>query len=240
MPRLLPLRGSRYRIICRKTGGLMRLKITLAALLIGGAAPAAAHPHMFVDTGVEVIFDDQGRAAALRITWIYDDLTSLGILSDRGMDEDFDGVLTPEELAALSGFDMQWDAGFDGDTYALQAAAPLALSGPSDWTASYSEAKLSSTHLRRFAAPVVIASQPLVVQTYDPSYYVAYAIVAQTVLTDGPACTAETFAPDRAAADAILQASISEMAGGGDAEGDFPAIGAAYADEVRITCVAPS
>ena len=212
----------------------------LSAVVCGFALPAAAHPHMFVDAGVEVIFDDQGRAEALRITWIYDDLTSLGIVSDRGMDADFDGILTPEELAALSGFDMEWDAGFDGDTYALQSAVPLGLSGPSDWTAGYADAKLTSSHLRRFAAPVVVAADPLVVQTYDPSYYVAYAIVSDTVLTGAPACTAQTFAPDRAAADAILQASITEMAGGGDAEGDFPAVGAAYADEVRITCAAPS
>ena len=218
----------------------MQQRAILAVLIMGAALPAAAHPHMFVDAGVEVIFDDQGRAEALRITWIYDDLTSLGIVSDRGMDADFDGILTPEDLAALSGFDMEWDAGFAGDTYALQSAVPLGLSGPSDWTAGYADAKLTSSHLRRFAAPVVVAADPLVVQTYDPSYYVAYSIVSDTVLTGAPACTAQTFAPDRAAADAILQASITEMAGGGDAEGDFPAVGAAYADEVRITCAAPS
>ena len=218
----------------------MQQRAILAVLIMGAALPAAAHPHMFVDAGVEVIFDSQGRAEALRITWTYDDLTSLGIVSDRGMDPDFDGILTPEELAAISGFDMAWDAGFEGDTYALQAAAPLVLSGPSEWTASYADAKLSSTHLRRFAAPVVIAAEPLVVQSYDPSYYVAYTIISDTVLTAGPGCAAQTFAPNRAAADDILQASIAEMAGGGDAEGDFPAVGAAYADEVRVTCAVPS
>jgi len=218
----------------------MKIGAIIAAAVTGFAVPAMAHPHMFIDAGVEVIFDDQGRAAALRITWIYDDLTSLGILSDREMDPDFDGVLTPEELAAISGFDMEWDVGFDGDTYALLAATALVLSGPSEWSASYSDAKLRSTHLRRFATPVDIAAQPLVVQTYDPSYYIAYAIVSETVLTGGTACTAQTFAPDRAAADAILQAAIMELAGGGDAEGDFPAIGAAYSDEVRVTCAAPS
>ena len=217
----------------------MRFGAIMAALVTGIAEPAAAHPHVFIDGGVEVIFNEDGRASALRITWIYDDLTSLGVLSDREMDIDFDGILTPEELAALSGFDMQWDAGFDGDTYALQAAVPLALSGPADWTVSYADAKLTSTHLRRFATPVEIAATPLVVQTYDPSYYVAYTIVSETVLTGAPACSAQTFAPDRAAADQILQAAITEMAGGGDTEGDFPAIGAAYADEVRVTCAAP-
>lgn len=218
----------------------MRIAALFTPLTFGFAVPAAAHPHMFIDAGIEVIFDTKGQAEALRITWTYDDLTSLGVLSDRGMDVDFDGILTPEELGALSGFDMEWDAGFDGDTYALQAAAPLPLSGPSDWTVRYADAKLTSTHLRRFATPVTITTQPLVVQTYDPSYYVAYAIVSETALTGVTGCIAQTFAPDRAAADEILQAAITEMAGGGDATGDFPAIGAAYSDEVRVTCAAPS
>lgn len=218
----------------------MQFGAAFGAMLVGCAQPAAAHPHIFIDAGLEVIFDDQGRATALRISWTYDDLTSLGIISDRGMDEDFDGVLTSAELTAISGFDMEWDAGFAGDTYALLNAAPLAVSGPSDWTASYADAKLTSTHLRRFETPVALADQPLIVQAYDPSYFVAYTIVSQTVLTNRADCTAETFAPDRVAADAVLQAAITEMAGGGDAEGDFPAIGAAYADEVRVSCAAPS
>lgn len=213
------------------------LLYAMAAALL--ASPAAAHPHVFIDTGIEVIFDAQGRAEALRITWTYDDLISLALLSDRGMDEDFDGVLTPAELTALNGFDMQWQPGVTGDTYALLEAAPLALSGPSEWTVSYADAKITSTHLRHFEAPVVIAAAPLVVQVYDNSYYTAYTIVGDPVLTGAAACQALAFEPDIAAADAILQQSIAELAGG-DAEGDFPAIGAAYAEEVRVTCNAPS
>ncbi len=218
------------------------MKRVLGAIAIGAATAgtAAAHPHVFIDTSIEVIFDGQGRAEALRISWTYDDLISLALLSDRGMDEDFDGVLTPEELAALNGFDMQWQPGVTGDTYALAGDAPLVLSGPSDWTVSYADARITTTHLRRLdPAQEVAPAVPLVVQVYDTSYYTAYTIVGDAVLTGTTACSAEAFEPDRAAADLILQNSISELAGG-DAEGDFPAIGAAYAEEVRVTCNAPS
>ena len=217
---------------------MYRLLLT-TAFGLALAAPAFAHPHVFVDTGIEVIFDAQGRAEALRISWTYDDLVSLALLSDRGMDEDFDGILTPAELAALNGFDMQWPPGVPGDTYALQGEAALGLSGPSEWTVSYGDARITSTHLRRFDAPVKLEAGPLVVQVYDTSYYTSYTIVGDPVLTGAAGCQAEAFEPDRAAADAILEQSISELAGG-DAEGDFPAIGAAYAEEVRVTCNAPS
>lgn len=219
---------------------MIRSGVMAAGVWAGLAASVAAHPHVFVDAGIEVIFDHQGRAEAVRLTWTYDDLFSLLILEDRSMDPDFDGVLTAQETAAIQGFDMGWEPGFAGDTYALLGAVPLILSGPADWTTTYSDGRLTSTHLRRFAEPVVLADQPLVVQVYDPSFYTAYKIAAETILTGVQGCTAQSFEPDRAAADAQLQASMAEQAGTAGLEDDFPAIGAAYAEETRITCAARS
>lgn len=216
----------------------MRQLIITVALALATGGPALAHPHIFVDAGIEVVFDVQGRALGVRLSWRYDDLISMQLLADRGMDEDFDGVLTPEELTRLSGFDMEWQPGFEGDTYALLADAPLALSGPSEWTVAYGDARLTSTHYRSFDTPVDLAGQPLVIQSYDPSYYTAYAVIEARV-SGRSDCTAEMFEPDREAADQILQDAITEMAGGGDAEGEFPAVGSAYAEEARITCGAP-
>ena len=209
----------------------------LGLVLAGmGAAPALAHPHVFVDTGIEVEFDDQGRAVGLWINWRYDDLFSLIIIEDRGLDPDFDGVLTEAELAGLQGWDMQWDPGYPGDTYALQGGAGLALSGPSQWNTVYAEARISSRHFRAFAAPVVIGAEPLVVQVYDPSFYTAYAITSEVVMQGGKACEAVIYQPDEEAAGQILQDALAEQAGSADVEMAFPAIGAAYAEEARITC----
>lgn len=219
---------------------MIRNGLTALGLWAGLACAAGAHPHIFVDAGIEVLFDGQGHAAALRITWSYDDLFSLMIIEERDMDPDFDGVLTAAEAAAIQGFDMQWDAGYAGDTYALLGEVPLGLSGPSDWTTAYTDGRLTSTHLRRFDAPVAVADQPLIVQVYDPGFYTAYALATDTVLTQAGDCTAQTYEPDRAAADRILQDAIAEQVGSSDIEGAFPAIGAAYAEEVRITCAARS
>jgi ABC-type uncharacterized transport system substrate-binding protein len=204
------------------------------------ASPALAHPHVFIDTGLEVIFDDQGNATALRISWTYDEYFSLVIAEEHGIDPDYDGNATVEEAKPLAGFDMSWDAGYPGDTYALMNDAELALSRPNDWTASYAGGKITSSHVRTFEAPVKVADVPLIVQVYDPSFYTAYAIVGTPVLTGGDGCSVEVFEPDVAAADAQLQAAIDEMAGSTDVEGEFPAIGKAYSEEARVTCAAPS
>lgn len=210
----------------------------LCALTAFAPRPAAAHPHIFVDTGVEVIFDDQGRAVALRISWTYDDLYSLAIIGDRGLDADWDGALTPEETTALAGFDMNWDAGFAGDTYALMSDAALTLSAPQDWTAGYAGQKITSTHLRRFEAPVQVGAVPLIVQVYDPGFYSAYTIATDPVLTGRTDCTAQVFTPDLDAAAEELKAALAEYSGSEDVEMDFPAIGKNYSEEVQITCPA--
>ena len=134
------------------------LAFTLGLIASG---PALAHPHIFVDAGIEVVFNAAGQAEALRLTWTYDELISLTLLTERGMDADFDGVLTADETAALNGFDMNWQAGFEGDSYALLAGAPLVLSGPSDWTVGYAGGRITSTHLRRFETPVDLAALSL-------------------------------------------------------------------------------
>lgn len=218
--------------------GGMRAMWSAGLLALGLAGPAAAHPHVFVDAGLAVIFDATGRAEAVRISWTYDDLFSLLIIEDKGLDPDYDGVLDAAGLAALQGFDMNWDAGYPGDTYALLGDAALELSRPAETTARYEGGKITSTHLRRFAAPVVLAGQDLVLQVYDPSFYTAYTIAGTPVLTGGTGCTVQVFEPDRAAADAKLLAAIDELAGASDTEAAFPAIGAAYAEEARITCAA--
>lgn len=208
-------------------------------LVLAGAGPALAHPHVWIDTSVEVILNDRNEVTGLRIGWTYDDLYSLYIVGDMGLDADWDGKLTPEEEARLSGFDMDWIPGFEGDTYALIADQPLALSGPQDWTASYGEGKITSTHLRLFDQPVKLGAEPLVVQVYDPGYYTAYSIPVDPVLTGGTGCVAETWVPDLTAADAALQEALAEFTPDVNLEDQFPAIGKAYAEEVRVTCSAP-
>ncbi len=219
--------------------GMIRLLLGLICMM--AATPALAHPHVFIDTALEVIFDEQGAATGLRISWTYDEYYSLVIAEERGIDPDYDGTASEVEAKPLAGFDMAWEPGFAGDTYALMGDVELPLSAPKDWTAAYTGGKITSTHVRLFDTPVAFGAEPLVVQVYDPSFYTAYAIVGVPILTGAPkACTVEVFEPDMAAADAILQAAVDEAAGSAGVEGDFPAIGKAYSEEARVTCNAAS
>ncbi len=66
----------------------MRLKAPLIAAL-ALPIPATAHPHIFVEAQVTVVFDDNG-AMSVKLDWFYDDLFSLLVTSDLGIDMDGD------------------------------------------------------------------------------------------------------------------------------------------------------
>jgi ABC-type uncharacterized transport system substrate-binding protein len=217
------------------------LAVLPAALVALSAAPAAAHPHVFIDTNFEVIFDAEGRASALRVTWTYDEMYSMLVVEERGLDPDYDLVLTPDEKTALQGFDSQWEEGFEGASYALLGEQALKLGPPTDWTASYEGGKLVSTHMQTIDPPLAVAADPpLVLQAYDPSFYVAFRIEGTPLLTGREDCAVQVFEPDLDAADAMMKAALDELSGDMDAETQFPAVGAAYSDEARVTCGAPS
>ena len=174
------------------------------------------------------------------MTWVYDDFYSLVMIEDRELDPDGDSKLTPEEETKLSGFDMGWDADFVGDLYVLdKGTLPVAMGRPHDWSARYAMGRIISTHVRSFDTPVVVvAADPLVIQVYDPTYYTAYTILGTPRLSGAGAadCSVQVFEPDLSEADTKLQAILQEYTADQSLEQDFPAVGAAYADEARVTC----
>ena len=178
----------------------------------------------------------------MRIGWTYDDLYSLSVIADRGLDADWDGALTAEEEAALAGFDMDWMAGFC-------RAIPMPSGATRIWCWArrrrpdgqlwrgqdhlYPSAEFSRRRLRsgegRFA-----------VQVYDPGFYTSYAIVGDGVLTGG-----SRRLPGRGLGPGSGRGgcrrcrrpwrNIRPMQ---SVEADFPAVGRTYAEEVRVTCAA--
>lgn len=200
--------------------------------------PAMAHPHIFVDAELEVIFTAQGQPDALRISWVYDPLFSMLLLSDMGLDSDFDGVLHADEVAALDGFDMNWIDGYHGDTHVTQNGQGLPLDGPEQTTSGFQDGRLHSSHMRRLLTPPD-PDQPWEVSVHDPSYYTRYTLSGPPVVTGSSDCTAQVIPPDMAQAEAALAAELDALAAtDGDAEADFPAVGALFADRVRISCPA--
>ena len=202
------------------------------------AGQALAHPHVFVDTSLEVVFAPDGQAQALRVTWTYDALFTLSLLEDLGLDPGGDGALTEAETAAIQGFDMDWPPDFPGHLYAFAGGQPLALSGPEAFSARLVGDRVSSTHLRRLLTPLRPGDRGLIVKSYDPEHYYHYDITAAGL--QAPGCAALVIPHDPVAADAALTAASEAYANATDLEAAFPLIGEYYADRVEVTCAPPT
>ena len=121
----------------------MQARLTVLLLFVAG--PATAHPHVFIDTSVTAVLDAQGRLAALRLRWDYDDYVSLLLVEEKGADTDGDGQVSASEMSVLNGFDMAWGDTFDGDTKVMQDGSDLPLTkGPQNWSSGWQDGHLWS------------------------------------------------------------------------------------------------
>jgi ABC-type uncharacterized transport system substrate-binding protein len=210
------------------------LALAPAALLAICAAPAGAHPHVFVDVALRFAADSEGRLTGVEVTWTYDDFFSLLILTDMGLDPDGDGQLTGDELARLKGFDLEeWPEGFEGDLYIHAGGKKIALDHPVPTGVRMDEGRIVATHERGFGP---VAPDGLRVEPYDPTYFVDYTLAGPVVLPE--ACSYAITEPDldesqRAFRDMLADLSAEEQYTGVE-------VGNLFSDIMVISCRAPS
>jgi ABC-type uncharacterized transport system substrate-binding protein len=209
----------------------------LAILLCMTPLPALAHPHIFVDTGLRIGLDDSGTLTRLEITWAYDEYYSLLITEDLKIDQDFDGVLTAEDTARLTGFDMNWVDGYNGDIVALLDDMPLELSGPQTPTATLADGRIITTHVREVENAPSLAGRTLSIRAYDETYYTAYEVTLPVTIEPPSTCMLEKIAPDiDGELEQMRQMLLTINADADLEENEIPLMGARFATEIRVSC----
>lgn len=216
---------------------MTRTATLLAGVLAAGclaAAPVArAHPHVFIDTGIDFLFDAEGRIVALRVIWIYDPLTSLFMLEDLGLGST--AALGPQDRTRLAAYQTEWAPDFEGDSYVHADAGPVALSGPRDADAWVDGGRVVIAFRRDLEAPLDPASGAVTAEAYDPGFYTAYTITEVPQLEGAPeSCAARVipFTPQGPLL-ALQQSLLTLDATETPAD---PDIGALFADRIEITC----
>lgn len=86
--------------ICLKRMSLIEGSLLGLWLLIFNAAPALAHPHVWVTMKSELVYAPDGSVTAIRHSWAFDDMFSTYAL--QGIEHETNGTFTREELAALA------------------------------------------------------------------------------------------------------------------------------------------
>mgnify|MGYP000064559653 FL=1 len=215
----------------------MRLPFPLLAAL---AMPvtATAHPHVFVQAQVTVVFDDAG-GLGIKLDWFYDDLFSLLVTTDLGIDMDGDLVLTAQEQALLDSQITAWPPDYTGDLEVSQGGRVLALAKKQNHSMSYVEGLFHEVHLRPVPA-VPDADSPIQIRVFDPSFYTAYDLRAPVLIEGRDNCTAEIIPADVDAAYDLAESLLDGRQAGEVGPDDyFPEIGDAFADTIVVTCAGP-
>lgn len=214
-----------------QASGRLRAGILALALALPGAG--SAHPHVFIDSGVDFIFDGEGRVSHLRITWLYDFLSTLLLMEDLGIEERPDGSLAPEDEDALARDQSQWVDGFEGDATLLHDGRRIGLSRPIEPRASYRDGQVEIRFLRALEEPILPGPQT-VAKLYDPTYFIAYFVTYEPALEHAPpTCRAEVVPFEPTGPLVALQQSLFELPPDEDPE---EPVGHLFADRVYLRC----
>lgn len=214
----------------------MRFLYPLLATAVAGlaATPLASHPHVFVETDLVLEVDAAGLVQAVEVTWTYDEFETLLVLDEWGLSAAYDTGLSAADEVTLRGYDLTRFEGVGGDLYLASGGAdgdaPLALAAPEGLAVSLAEGRLTTTHRRALSVPV--PAQGLVIRSYDPTFYTAYTLYG---IAPVAGCRAEVTPPDLDAAYSLVEELLFAMPQS-EAEENYPKVGKAFADTLRLIC----
>lgn len=156
------------------------LALLLSLLGAFAAAPAEAHPHVFVTAKSEVLFGPKGLVTGIRHTWRFDDMYSAFIVQGIGKAGD---ALTKEQLAPLAKTNVESLAEFKYFTVAKAGGKAAEFGDPIDYWNEQGSDKAVTLHFTLPLKEPVNASKLLILLVYDPTYFVAFSLDDKEAVT---------------------------------------------------------
>lgn len=162
-------------------------RLLWAALVALGLfiSPSLAHPHILIDAKAVLVFDAEGRLAAIRNTWTFDEAFS--VWQTQGLDTNGDHVVSSDEMQELADENMTGLAeyGFYISAGAGKETLKFKAAGDQKFTFDNNRSTLSFT--AELNTPYVVRG-PLDIAIADPEYYVAITLTgADVTLENAPA-----------------------------------------------------
>lgn len=124
---------------------------TAFAFFLGSALPLYAHPHVFVDGGVDFIMADGATLDALSVTWLFDEFETLYDLSSRGIEPQLDGSLSDVDRETIRSAYADFPDDFDGSAHLTINGEDIEMDWPSDVAVNLVDGRLQLTFIRKLA-----------------------------------------------------------------------------------------
>ncbi len=195
------------------------LVVVAVAAVLGLVRPAGAHPHVWVSAKAEVLFDAKGAIAAIRNTWVFDEMYSAFVTEGQAKGGK---LLTREELAPLAKSNVDDLAGFGYFTFAKATRTKVEFNAPTEVSLEEREDKRV---VLRFTLPLKVpasAAKAFSFQIYDPTFFVAFELERENpvVLVDAPSgCSANVLGAkplETAESKLLTEAFFSGLSPGAD------------------------
>ena len=212
---------------------LQSLRVLLAfGLLMTLAAPAAAHPHVWVTMRSELLYAPDGSVTGVRHHWAFDDMFSA--FATQGLQSKVKGQFTREELAPLAKVNVESLKEYAYFTYATADGKKAPLSDPlPDYWLDYKNAILTPNFTLPFKKPV--KAKYLKLEIYDPTIFVDFEFAKDSpVKLDNP--------PSGCKLDVVLPQEITVAQSQSLGEQFFNSLSASqnwgerYANKILVNC----
>ena len=153
----------------------------MCAALALFAAPALAHPHVFVTFKSEIVFTPDGKVSAIKHAWTFDEFYSAFAVQGLGKDGK---EPTREDLAPLAKVNTESLAEFGFFTVAKAGGKQVDLAEPKDeWLDYDAGTKAVTLHFTLPLKAEASAGKAFSLQVYDPTYFVSFEFDAGTPVT---------------------------------------------------------
>lgn len=142
--------------------------IVIVALCLPGRG--LAHPHIFIEQRLAVVFDDKGLSG-IHVRWQFDDMFSAMIATDH--DRDKDQSLDPEEIADIKANAFSYISQYHYFFTVHIGDSPFPVTTVTDFTAELDRGRLIYEFF--IPCPAVAGQKPqeIKIAAYDPEYYTA-------------------------------------------------------------------
>ncbi len=199
------------------------------------ATPLQAHPHVFVDGGVDFVFGSDGRLESLQVTWLYDPFETLYILSSSEISLNAAGGLEPADRQRLIELRSNWPSDFEGASHLSSAEAPVGLARPHGFDVVLINGRLQVTFERNLERPIDLRESAVDVDVYEATYFYAFTVTnIPQLLGQSADCSAEVIPYARDPQNSALERALAAL--GREETPEDARVGAYFADRISVTC----
>ena len=209
---------------------VLRLLSALALTFLFGASAAEAHPHVWITSTSELIYDPDGTLTGVRHAWTFDEMFAAYAL--QGIESRTKGAYSRDELAPLAQTNVESLKEYAYFTFAKADGKKEKFNEPVDYFLDYKDNALTLHFTLPLKTP--FKAKALVLEVFDPTIFIDFKFAEKdpVKLVGAPeGCQMKFQRPNDGSASAQRLNEQTFMNGGENAN-----YGAMFANKITVDC----